>query len=196
MATKSIFRTFPLTNDEYAELESRFGDLCKFQSHQLRRKNLKNNPGFDLDDFIQDQRMALFTAGCYYKRQMYIVSSLALVKEYAKDSFTEQVCRELQSLWDNRKRHGANRQKFGEHQERLLTRLVRQCVPRHLWPRKNRPLEFDHKFTNYCKSITWNKQKTNGRKISKERSFRSGLVSLSEFSYLDKDDGLYMRQVA
>lgn len=191
MATKSIFRSFPLTNEEYQELERRFGDLCKFQSWQLKRKNVKNNPGFDLDDFIQDQRMALLTAGCYYKRQTYIESCLELAEKHAEDSFTKQIIRELQSLWKNRKRHGANRQKFGDHQERLLARVVRQVVPRHLWPRKNRPLEIDKKFIGYCKSITWNKQKSIGRKISKDRCFRSGLVSLSEFDYLGSSDGGY-----
>lgn len=187
MATKSIFRSFPITNDEYNELERMFGDLCKYQSWQLKRRNVKNNPGVDLDDFIQDQRMALLTAGCYYKRQKYIESSLELATKYVKDLFTKQVLCELQKLWVNRKRHGANRQKFGDHQERLLARIIRQVVPRNLWPKKNKPLEFDNKFTNYCKSITWNKQKAIGRKISKDRSFRSGLVSLSEFEYLGAD---------
>jgi hypothetical protein len=187
MATKSIFRSFPITNDEYKELERKFGDLCIFQSWQLKRRNVKNNPGVDLDDFIQDQRMALLTAGCYYKRQKYIESSLELAAKHVTDDFTSKVVAELQNLWDNRKRHGANRQKFGDHQERLLSRLIKQVVPQPLWPKKNRPLEFDNKFTNYCKSITWNKQKAAGRKITKDRSFRSNLVSLSEFDYLGSD---------
>ena len=197
MAIKSIFQSFPLSGEEYAELERKFGDLCKFQSHQLRRKNVKNNPGLDLEDFIQDQRIAMLTAGCYYKRQTYIQSCLAAVGEHAADPFTQQVLDELHSLWKNRKRHGANRQKFGEHQERLLGRLVRGVVPRHLWPKKSRPLVIDKKFVAYCKSITWNKKKANGRKISRDRSFRSGLVSLSEFDYIGSsslksiDDTLY-----
>lgn len=186
MATKSIFRSFPVTDDEYNELEDKFGDLCKCQSWQLKRRNIKNNPGADLDDFIQDQRIAMLTAGCYYKRQRYIESCLELAIEHVKDPFIKQVIQELSNLWDNRKRHGANRQKFGDYQEKLLSQMVRQVVPRHLWPKKNRPLEFDNKFANYCKTITWNKQKSAGRKISKERSFRSGLVSLSEFDYLQE----------
>jgi len=196
MATKSIFKSFPLTNEEYAELERQFGDLCKFQSWQLRRKNVKNNPGFDLDDYIQDQRMALLTAGCYYKRQCYIEACFRAVLKHAKDTFTRQIVLELSKLWQQRKRHGANRQKFGDHQEKLLTRIVRQVVPRHLWPRKNRPLEIDKRFITYCKSITWNKQKALGRRISRERSFRSGLVSLSEYDFLAGDTGGQFLQVA
>jgi hypothetical protein len=192
MATNSIFKSFSLDNREYQELESRFGDLCKFAAWQLRRKNVKNNPGVDLDDFIQDLRMALLYAGSYYKRQVYIESCFAMARKYADDTFTKQVLRELQILWKNRTRHGANRQKFGDHQERLLTRIVRQVVPRHMWPKKNRPLEIDKKFITYCKSITWNKQKSLGRRISRERSLRSGLVSLSEYDYLGKSDGDYL----
>lgn len=184
MATKSIFTNFPLTNGEYALLEEKFGDLCKFASWQLRRKNIRNNPGVDLDDFIQDLRMALLNAGCYYKRQVYIESCFESIRRFAKDPFTRQIVRELRRLWKNRKRHGASRQKFGDHQERLLTRIVRQVVPRHSWPKKKRLLEIDDRFVTYCKSITWNKQKSLGRKITRERGFRSGLVSLSEWDFL------------
>lgn len=196
MATRSIFKSFPLTNCEYQELETRFGDLCKFAAWQLRRKNIRNNPGVDLDDFVQDLRMALLHAGCYYKRQCYIEECFELVKSHARDGFTKQIVRELAKLWKQRKRHGANRQKFGDHQERLLTRIVRQCVPRHLWPKKNAPLEIDKRFITYCKSITWNKQKSLGKKISRERNFRSGLVSLSEYDYLGKDTGDSFLQAA
>jgi len=192
MTAKSIYKNFPLTNAEYEVLEQKFGDLCRFASWQLRRNNVKNNPGVDLDDFIQDLRMALLNAGCYYKRQVYIESCFKAVEQYAHDSFTEQIVRELKRLWKQRKRHGANRQKFGDHQERLLTRIVRQCVPRHLWPRKNKPLEIDSRFITYCKSITWNKKKSLGKKISRERSFRSGLVSLSDWDFLAGDKGCGM----
>lgn len=184
MSTRSIFRSFPLSEKEYGDLEQKFGDLCKFQSWQLRRNNVNNNPGFDLDDYIQDQRMALLTAGCYYKRQVYIESCLAVLEKYVVDSFMKHLLCELKKLWKQRKRHGANRQKFGEHQEKLLARLVRQAVPRRFWPKKNRPLTIDKEFVTYCKSITWNKKKALGRKITKERSFRSGLVSLSDFDFL------------
>jgi hypothetical protein len=181
VVSHSIFKSFPLTDPEYQKLEEHFGDLCRFEAWQLRRKNVKNNPGVDVDDFVQELRMSLLSAGSYYKRQKYIEASLKLARKYVVDEFTKNVVEELANLWANRKRHGANRQKYGPHQERLLANIVRRFVPRHMWPKKNKPLEMDKDFTGYCKSITWNKQKALGRKISKERELRSGLVSLSEF---------------
>lgn len=94
------------------------------------------------------------------------------------------VLQELVNLWHNRTRHGANRQKFGNFQERLLERIVREVVPKELRPDKKQPLKIDTKFATYCKAITWNAQKSMGRKITREKSIRTGIVSLSEFDYL------------
>ena len=42
----------------------------------------------------------------------------------------------------------------------------------------------DGKFTTYCKAITWNAQKSMGKKITREKGIRQAMVSLSEFDYL------------
>lgn len=94
------------------------------------------------------------------------------------------VLQELVRLWHTRTRHGANRQKFGSFQEKLLHGIVKKVVPVRERPRKNMPLEIDEKFSTYCKAIAWNAQKSLGRKITKEKSIRSGIASLSDFDYL------------
>jgi hypothetical protein len=47
----------------------------------------------------------------------------------------------------------------------------------------------DSKFATYCKAITWNAQKSLGKKITREKSIRTGMVSLSEYDYLGGKDG-------
>jgi hypothetical protein len=182
--TVNIFQNFPISNDEYIELESKFEDLCKFAAWQLKRKNVKNNCTDELDDYIQEFRTAMVHAGSYYKRQLYIEACLETVAKYAKDKFTKKIIKELQRLWENRKCHGASRQRFGEYQERILERIVKRIVPKEDQPNKNRSLIIDKKFPTYCKNIIWNRQKAVGKKISRERCIRTGLVSLSSFDYL------------
>lgn len=120
---------------------------------------------------------------------MYIEASLRAAKRYARDRFMRNLVGELTTLWKQRTKHGANRQRFGEPQERLLNAIIASIVPAAKRPDKARPLVIDKKFATYCKQITWNQQKSLGRKITRERAVRSGLVSLSEYdfmSYLEK----------
>lgn len=181
----TIFQKFPITSEEYAELDKRFGDLCNFAGWQLLRKNIKNNHTDELEDITQQLRMALIRAGCYYKRQVYIEDCLELCKKYSKKSpFISKVVKELEYLWANRTKHGANKQKFGEHQEKMLDYIVGRCVPKDKRPDPKRPLIIDSKFSTYCKAIAWNSQKSLGRKITRERSIRTGQVSLSEYDYM------------
>jgi hypothetical protein len=65
-----------------------------------------------------------------------------------------------------------------------LEKLVRCLVPKDERPNKKAPLVIDTKFTTYCKAISWNQQKSMGKKITREKSIRNGLVSLSQFDYL------------
>lgn len=185
MNTKPIFKHFKLTDEEYAELYSKFGDLCKFAAWQLIRKNVKNNHTDEMEDIEQDLLIAVIRAGVYYKRQVYIESSLKLAKRYARDEFVKDMVKELCHLWKNRTKHGANKQKFGEAQERILDSIIKQVVPPHRLPSRCRPLVIDKKFTTYCKQIAWNQQKSLGRKITRERSLRSGMVSLSEWDFIN-----------
>ena len=179
-----ILISFPIDATEYNKLDEKFGDLCEYAAWQLFKKNSRNNHTDDQQDMSQELRWALIVAGSYYKRQVYIEACLKACCKHAKDELTSGVVEELVGLWADKTKHGANKQKFGQHQEEILERLVQRIVPSDLRPDKNAPLKIDGKFTTYCKAITWNKQKAMGKKITREKSIRSGQVSLSEFDYL------------
>lgn len=182
----SMYSTFRLSNEEYGQLEKEFDKLCKYASWQLKRKNAPNNMAEDVEDIIQECRIAVMRAGVYYKRQLYIECCLQLAKKHVKDKFMKKIVEELDMLWNNRTKHGANKQKYGPHQEALLDRIITQIVPLNERPDKNRTLEIDNKFIRYCKQITWNQQKSLGKKITRERSVRVGAVSLSAYDYLSE----------
>jgi hypothetical protein len=188
-------------------LDDKFGKLCHYASWQLNKKNSKNNHTDDPEDTVQSLRIALIRAGSYYKRQTYIeacFNAIAVIKreyveddepdmptgpkyvdsmKHTSDKLLKDFCSHLLDLWNNKTRHGANRQKFGDFQEELLDMLLR-TVPKDQWPDKNASLVIDGKFVTYCKQIIWNQQKQMGKKITREKSWRTGLVSLSEYDYL------------
>jgi len=182
--SNEICKSFPVTETEYRELDAKFGQLAEFAAWQLIKKNSRNNHTNEQADIAQELRISILTAGSYYKRQVYIESCLDLVQQYAKDTLTRHIVDELRDLWKNKTRHGANRQKFGPHQEAILEKLVKKWVPKKLRPSKTQPLKMDSKFSTYCKAITWNTHKYMGKKITREKSFRVGQVSLSEYDYL------------
>lgn len=181
---QSIFEKFMVTNEEYLRLNDKFGALCEYASWQLIKKNSRNNHTDDQQDIAQELRSALLTAGAYYKRQIYIEQCLKLSEENVKDGFIAQLVMVLKDLWKNKTRHGANRQKFGFPQEKILEQIVRNVVPKSDRPCRKAPLKIDCKFTTYCKAIIWNKQKAMGKKISREKGIRAGQVSISEYDYL------------
>ncbi len=180
----SIFKNFPITTDEYKILEKKFGQLCYYAAWQLTRKNSSNNHQYDLDDFQQELMLSVLRAGSYYKRQMYIDSSFGNLKNKNLGNFSVQILAELDNLWQNRTRHGANRQKFGDYQEKILDNLCDLFLEIDEKPKKDRPLVFDTKFATYCKQIIWNAQRNLGKKITREKPLRSGQVSLSDHDYL------------
>jgi hypothetical protein len=179
-----ICSKFPITIEEYALLDKKFGQLVEYIAWQLIKKNTRNSHTDEQQDVAQELKIALIRAGSYYKRQVYVELCLELCEKYAKDKFTNLVVKQLKKLWKNKTRHGASRQKFGGHQEMILDDLVKKIVPVKERPLKTRPLKIDGKFSVYCKSITWNAQKSMGKKITREKGFRSGMISLSEFDYL------------
>lgn len=180
-----ICTTYRISEDEFKELESRFGKLCWHAAHDLKRKNSRNNYTDDPEDINQELQLSMLRAGSYYKRQVYIEKCLSVADKYAKDSFVNSVVVELRNLWDNRTKHGANRQKFGKHQEQILQRVVNRLVPKAEQPDQNAALKIDSKFSTYCKSIVWNSEKSMGKKITREKSIRSGQVSLSEYDFAE-----------
>lgn len=181
---KHIQDSFPITEKEYSMLNDKFGELCEYQAWQLIKKNTRNNHTDNQEDIAQDMRIALLRAASYYKRQCYIEECLELCVKYAKDGVINSVVKQLNSLWKNKTKHGANKQKFGPHQEKVLEKLVTTVVPKKNRPDKSQLLKIDAKFTTYCKAITWNAQKALGKKITREKSIRTGMVSLSEYDYL------------
>lgn len=181
---KSIVNNFPISEEEYKELDRSFGQLCNYAAWQLLKKNAKNNHTDDVEDIIQELKMSLITAGSYFKRQTYINSCFNTAYKYVSDPFTRSVLKRLKRLWRNRTRHGANKQKFGLLQESILDSIINKFVSEDKRPNKYKILKIDNDFAIYCKSIAWNAQKSMGKKITKEKSWRSGLVSLSEFDFL------------
>jgi len=181
---ESIFATFPVTEEEYLRLDKQFGSLAQYQSWQLIKKNSRNNHINSQEDFVQDLRISLLTAGSYYKRQVYIETCLLLCEKHVKDKFLKYLVNGLCNLWKNKTRHGANKQKFGPYQEQLLAKLVKTIIPADKRPSKQAPLQIDTKFKTYCKAITWNNVKAMGKKITRSKSITTGQVSLSEFDYL------------
>ena len=197
---EGITNMFPITNEEYEILDKRFGKLCHSAAWELKRKNAKNANCNDPDDDVQELRIALIRSGCYYKRQTYIETCFDKLGQTIierkgedevvsyipniKDNLVRKILIELHQLWVDRRRHGANRQKFGVHQQIILDKLVQSYVPEEERPNKNQLLNLDLKFTTYCKQIIWNAQKSLGKKITREKSWRTGLVSLSDYDYL------------
>lgn len=180
----SIQEEYPISASEYFELNEKFGKLCEYQAWQLYKKNSRNNHNLDQEDIAQDLRLALVEAGSYFKRQVYIESCLQLCQSYVKDDFMRDLVNQLLHLWENKTRHGANRQMFGPLQEKILDKLTCQLVPKDERPSKCKKLEITPKFSTYCKAITWNRLKCIGKKITREKPLRKGQVSLSEFDYL------------
>lgn len=181
---ESIVNAFPISGPEYEELEKKFGKLAYYAAWQLKKKNSKNCSVNDPEDDVQDLRIALLRAGSYFKRQTYIEDCFACLESNVQDKFIQRLLFDLRDLWENRRRHGANRQKFGEFQELVLDRLIRKYIPKDRRPDRNKPLQVDAKFTRYCKQIVWNQQRSLGKQIKRESPLRKGLVSLSEFDHL------------
>jgi hypothetical protein len=65
-----------------------------------------------------------------------------------------------------------------------LENIVKNYVPEDKSPSRKDNLKIDCKFSTYCKAIVWNGQKSMGKKITKEKTIRTGLCSLSEYDYL------------
>ena len=180
----SVFKNFPVSDQEYLKLNKKFGQLCYYASWQLIRKNSANNHQFDIEDISQELMVAVLRAASYYKRQVYIDSCLNELSNAKMDKTSILIVKELINLWNNRTRHGASRQKFGDYQEKIMENFCTKFVEKNNVPKKDRELILENKFLTYCKQILWNATKHLGRKISREKPLRSGQVSLSDHDYL------------
>lgn len=178
----SMFKKFPILDCEYAELEKQFDKLCCMIAWDLQKKNKNNNcyVETEIEDVIQEIRIAVLEAVCYAKRQIYINDSFEIALKYCVDEKRRKMLLEIHEVWENRKLFGLNMPRFERHHEDLLEEIVMETVPENCLPNKNKVLKIDTEFKNYCKSILWNRQKSIGRKITKERAIKKGSVSLSE----------------
>lgn len=147
-----ICNNFRINEEEFRELDKKFGKLCWHAAHELKKKNTKNNYTDDPEDIKQELQMSMLRAGSYYKRQLYIEKCLLIIKKYSSDFLILKIVKELENLWKNRTRHGANRQKFGAYQEKVLEKLIKKHVPPTERPNKNQNLKIDSKFSTYCKA--------------------------------------------
>lgn len=181
---EKICKEWRISEEEYLELNDKFGKLAEWQAWRLYQRNSRSSHTDDQTDIAQNIRMALIRAGSYYKRQTYVERCLYLCDEFVKNEFAREVLDSLKKLWENRTRHGANKQKFGPPQEQILEKFVKKYVPADLRPDRSAKLLMDKHFFNYCKSITWNEQKAMGKKITREKPIRANQVSLSEFDFL------------
>ena len=179
-----IAKKFPISNEEFEQLDKSYGKLSCYAGWQLKKKNAKNSSTNDPEDDIQELKIAMIRAGTYYKRQTYIEQCFSTLKEHVKDNLIKKLVGSLEDLWKDRRRHGANRQRFGEFHESILDRLVEKHVPTEVAPCRTKPLTIDANFARYCKQIIWNEQRSLGKVITKEKSWRTGLVSLSEHDHL------------
>lgn len=179
--------SFPISNAEWEVLDKKFGDLAHFAAWQLVKKNTMNNHTDDPEDIAQELRGAILKAGSYFKRQVYIENCIQIVRKYANDKKTKKIVKNLQYLWNNRTKHGASKQKFGITEERILDKILLNKVPKEDRPDKSAPLQINTKFTIYCKAITWNRQRSLGKQITKEKAIRNGMTSLSSYDYLAQE---------
>lgn len=182
----SHYKKFAITNEEYEALDKQFRRLCYKAMWDLKYRNHNNKCVVETeqDDVMQEIIMHVIKAGCYYKRQVYIEECLEVTKKFCDDSFVKNMIEELEKLWNSRTKHGANKRKFGNYQEELLEDIVIKVVPLPLRPDAKAPLKMDAKFLTYCKAIAWNSQKAIGKRITKERSIRAGMVSLSTNDFI------------
>lgn len=165
---KTILESFKITEEEYEKLYKKFYRLCWRAAWDLSQKNTKNNHQNDVEDFQQELLISVIRAGSYYKRQVYIEEALEVCRKHVEDPFISHILDSLQDLWNNRTRHGANRQKYGNFQEKILKQIMISTVPKYERPSRKRSLEIDQKFAIYCKQIIWNSQRSMGKKITKK----------------------------
>lgn len=173
-----MFKEFSVTNEEYDILNKQFGELCYFIAHQLIGENIKNNFTDDFDDVVQEIRLALLDAARYYKRQTYIEDALKCARLHCKGERVLSLLVRLETMWQDRK----TRRRFKKKQEDLLERLL-DYIPQEVRPSKQQNLKMNKEFFGYCKSILWNRKKFLGKKISRDRPIRSGILSLSQFDH-------------
>ena len=179
-----IVSKFPISDEEYHELHQKFDKLCCFAVWQLKKRNQTYDVLSDVDDDIQELRIALLRAASYYKRQSFIEDCFRALSAARLPGPVREVVDELWGVWESRRLHGSERKKFAAYQEEMLWQAVERHVKSAARPSASRPLRVDRRFHTYCKQIVWNAQKTIGKKLTRDKSRRRGESSLTEHEYL------------
>lgn len=173
-----ILQTYSISDEEYDELLDQFDKLIYFIAWKHIKTNRHNNLTDELEDVIQELRIALVQSAGYYKRQCYILNCFDALK-----TCKEPIIEELRYKWDNRIKHGARKRLFGQPEEQILNNIINYFLPEGSRPQIEK-IKINTKYKTYCKSILWNAVKALGRKITKEQPIRQGITSLSEFEYI------------
>ncbi len=194
--TLSYLSPFKLTDDEWKQIYNRFWKLGRHQARSLLNGNLKGSHTEDQEDIEQEMFQSMITAAMYHKRQCFIDYCFKSIRKHVKDENVLTKAKELENIWNKKTVKGMVRKKFGINQEKTLYKLVNQHIPQEVRPSPTDPFTFDQNFDKYCKNITWNRIKNIGRKITKERSLRSGMASLSSFNYLTSEKNDFDEEVS
>ena len=107
-----------------------------------------------------------------------------IIDRHASNPSLKKVVSDLAKTWKRQLKAETKRRKFGQLQESILESLLKKHVPSSIRPSRLESLDIDEKFATYCKQIIYNSVKSLGKRVTKEKSYRSGMVSLSEFDYL------------
>lgn len=126
-----------ISNDEFDELNDKFGDLIYFIAHQIIHRN--SNIFLEFDDIVQELRSILVYSVITLKKQDYIEKSLFALQNHIKegDAMKDTVNR-LDELWRSRKKKGSGFRKFDKYQEKKLDRMIQ------LIPKMKDPLKINH----------------------------------------------------
>ena len=182
--THRILKEWPISDEEFQDLEKQFARLSHKQAWTLIKMNYRNNFSDEEEDIVQDMRLGMMKAAAYTKRQRYTVACFEKLREHCHDAKELLLIDEMESIWEERKNPGGGKRKFDKPREKLLEKLVKKYVPEQDRPNRNERLILDARFKTYCKTITWNEIKQKGKRITREKFWRSGIVSLSEHEFL------------
>lgn len=180
----ACLKRFSLSNDEWMQLHKQFHKLSCFQARSLVDRNNMGSHTDDYEDIEQEMRQHVVIAAMYHKRQCFIDDSFKVLKGYVKNKKDTREFLQLEMLWVKKRTEDGVKQKFGREQEARLQKMIDELVPEGERPDPSNPLRFTEQFITYCKQITWNRIRTLGRNISKQKPIRSGLVSISSYNYL------------
>lgn len=176
----SIIKDYPLTNDEYVIIEKAFGGLIRHAANQLGKKNSGIFHNSDvIEDFNQEIKIVCLHAAACVKRQAYLKECFEVTKKYNNNNVViEEILDVIKPVIFK---------SYDEKVEKILLEIMNKTVDIQFHPSKNGLLKITKDLYPYFKAVIWNRQKSLGKQLTKDKKFRLGLVSLSEYDYLAKN---------